>query len=123
MTGNTNVIGFDGELNISLSEAFNLDSKIAVKQYDNDKEDYAWLRPGFTLQTTASFKIVDQVKISGDLLLQGETRAKIFDKPSNFPTPTYTAKAMKAFADISVGADYQYNKQISAFFRVNNILG
>lgn len=123
MAGNTNVLGFDGELNMSFSDAFNLDSKIAVKQYDNNKEDYAWLRPGFILQTTASFKIVDQVKISGDLLLQGETRAKIFDIPSNFPTPTYTAKAVKAFADISVGADYQYNKQISAFFRVNNILG
>lgn len=123
MTGNTNVIGFDGEINISFSEAFNLDSKVSIKQYDNDKEDYAWLRPGFVLQTTAAFKIVDKVKISGDLLLQGETRAKIFDIPSNFPTPTYTSKIIKAFADISVGADYQYNKQISAFFRVNNILG
>nr|WP_294897679.1 TonB-dependent receptor [uncultured Pedobacter sp.] len=123
MVGNTNVLGFDGELNINFSEAFNLDSKIAIKQYDNNKEDYAWLHPGFTLQSTASFKIVDKVKISGDLLFQGETKAKIFDSPSNFPTPTYTAKAVKAFADISVGADYQYNKQISAFFRVNNILG
>ncbi len=123
MTGNTNVIGFDGELNISFSEAFNLDSKISIKQYDNDNEDHAWLRPGFTLQSTASFKIVDKVKISGDLLFQGETKAKIFDIPSNFPASTYTVKTMKAFADISVGADYQYNKQISAFFRVNNILG
>lgn len=123
LVGNTNVLGFDGELNISFSEAFNLDSKLSVKQYDNDKEQYAWLRPGFLLKSTASFKIVNQVKISGDLLLQGETKAKIWDKPSNFPTSTYTVKTMKAFADISVGADYQYNKQISAFFRVNNILG
>ncbi|HET8830018.1 MAG TPA: TonB-dependent receptor, partial [Pelobium sp.] len=122
MTGNTNVIGFDGEVNINFSEAFNLDSKIAIKQYDNNKEDYAWLRPGFTLQSTASFKIVDKVKISGDLMFQGETKAKIWDIP-NSSNPTYTAKTIKAFADISVGADYQYNKQISAFFRVNNILG
>lgn len=122
MLGNTNVIGFDGELNISFSEAFNLDSEIAIKQYDNSKEDYAWLRPGFTLQSTATFKIVDKVKISGDLLFQGETKAKIWDIP-NSTVPTYTAKTIKAFADISVGADYQYNKQISAFFRVNNILG
>jgi outer membrane cobalamin receptor len=65
---------------------------------------------------------VDKVKISGDLLFQGETKAKIWDIP-NSTAPTYTAKTIKAFADISVGADYQYNKQISAFFRVNNILG
>lgn len=123
LTGNTKVIGFDGEVNISFSEAFNLDSKISLKQYDNTTESYIWLHPGFILQSTASFKIVDKVTISGDLLFQGETKAKIWDKPSNFPNPTFNVKTLNAFADISVGADYQYNKQISAFFRVNNILG
>lgn len=124
--GNTNVIGFSGEVNINFSEAFNLDSKVDIKQYDNNNEDFIWLRPGFILQSTASFKIVDKVKLSGDLLFQGETKAKIYDIPSalnQLPNPTFTAKTIKAFADISVGADYQYNKQISAFFRVNNILG
>ncbi|RKD18008.1 hypothetical protein BCY91_16325 [Pelobium manganitolerans] len=122
MLGNTNVIGFTGELNINFSEAFNLDSKIDVKQYDNSRENYAWFRPGFTLQSTASFKIVDKVKIFGDLLFQGETKAKIFDIPSNYPNPTFTTKTIKAFADISVGANYQHNKQLGVFFRVNNIL-
>lgn len=124
--GNTNVIGFSGEVNINFSDAFNLDSKVDIKQYDNNNEDFIWLRPGFILQSTASFKIVDKVKLSGDLLFQGETKAKIYDIPSalnQLPNPTFTAKTIKAFADISVGADYQYNKQISAFFRVNNILG
>ncbi len=122
MLGNTNVIGFSGELNINFSEAFSLDSKIDIKQYDSKTEQYAWLRPGFVLQSTASFKIVDKVKISGDLLFQGETKAKIYDQPSGFPNTTCTVKPIKAFADISVGAEYQYNKQSSAFFRVNNIL-
>ncbi|MFC5284863.1 TonB-dependent receptor [Pedobacter alpinus] len=124
--GNTNVLGFSGEVNISFSEAFNLDSKVDIRQFDNNNEDFIWLRPGFTLQSTASFKIVDKVKLSGDLLFQGETKAKVYDAVNVLPVPinpAFTAKTIKAFADISVGADYQYNKQISAFFRVNNILG
>lgn len=124
MIGNTNIIGFEGELNISFSEAFNLDSKIDIKQYDNNNETHAWLRPGFVLQSTASIKIVDKVKLSGDLLFQGETKAKIYEAYNpTITSPTYTIQTIKPFADISVGADYKYNKQISAFFRVNNILG
>jgi hypothetical protein len=124
--GNTNIIGFDGELNINFSEDFNLDSKIQIKQYDNNTEQFPWLRPGIVLTTTASFKIVDKVKLSGDLLFQGETKAKILDLDLKVPpTPSInmSIKTIKAFADISIGADYQYNKQISAFFRVNNVLG
>ncbi len=123
--GNTNIIGFDGELNINFSEDFNLDSKVQIKQYDNNTEQFSWLRPGIVLTTTASFKIVDKVKLSGDLLFQGETKAKILNYSPIGTTvpPTINIKTIKAFADISIGADYQYNKQISVFFRVNNILG
>ncbi len=124
--GNTNIISFVGELNVSFTDALVLDSKIEIKQYDNKTEDYAWLRPGFMVQSTASFKIVEKVKISGDLLVQGDTNAKIYDTPLTFPipaNPSYTSKSIKAFADLSLGADYQHNKQISAFFRVNNVLG
>ncbi|WP_094336719.1 TonB-dependent receptor [Pedobacter psychrophilus] len=127
--GNTNILGFDGELNVSFSDDFKLDSKVQIKQYDIKTEQFAWLRPSFILTSTASFKIVDKVKISGDLLFQGETKAKIFDfapivTPAP-PTPTIVAsvKTIKAFADISIGAEYQYNNQISGFFRVNNVLG
>ncbi|MBK0383954.1 TonB-dependent receptor [Pedobacter sp. SD-b] len=126
-SGNTNIIGFDGELNINFSDDFNLDSKVQIKQYNNNTEQFAWLRPGFVLTSTASFKIIDKVKLSGDLLFQGETKAKILNPDLSVPPmplpPIITVKTIKAFADISVGAEYQYDKQISAFFRVNNILG
>ena len=123
--GNTNILGFDGELNVSFSDDFKLDSKVQIKQYDNKSEQFAWLRPSFILTSTASFKIVDKVKLSGDLLFQGETKAKILNY---FPIgttapPTINIKTIKAFADLSIGAEYQYDKQISAFFRVNNVLG
>jgi hypothetical protein len=129
-SGNTNVIGLDAELNISFFNAFHLDSKLQIKQYDNKIEEYAWLRPGFLLNSTASFKLFDKVTLSGDLLFQGETKAKILAQPiiigpgplpPHSPDP-YKVQNIKAFADISVGANYQYNKKIGAFFRVNNIL-
>ncbi|MEO5909375.1 MAG: TonB-dependent receptor [Pelobium sp.] len=118
--GNMNILGFTGELNMNFSDAFNLDSKISLKQYDNSVEQYAWLRPSFTLSSNASFKIADKVKLDGDLYFQGDTKAKMI---SNDPIPVVTVKNIKAFADLSVGASYQYNKQIGAFFKVNNLLG
>lgn len=123
-TGNTKVLGFTGEVIMNFSDAFNLDSKLTLKQYDNNTEQNAWLYPGFVLNSTASFKIVDKVKVIGDLLFQGDSKAKILSYDTS-PTPQVitTIKTIKAFADISIGAEYQYNKQISAFLRVNNILG
>ncbi|MBD3749661.1 MAG: TonB-dependent receptor [Sphingobacteriales bacterium] len=125
-TGNMNVLGFTGELNINFTDAFNLDSKLSLKQYDNQAEQYAWLHPALVLTSNASFKIADKVKLEGDILFQGDSKAKILSYGSSvppIPTPVITVKNVKAFADISIGAEYQYNKQISAFIKVNNILG
>jgi hypothetical protein len=122
--GNTNVIGLDAELNISFSNAFQLDSKLQIKQYDNNVEAHAWLLPGFLLNSTASFKLFEKVTLSGDLLFQGETKAKILNYSATPPVINIveTIQTINAFADISVGANYQYDKKIGAFFRVNNIL-
>jgi len=125
-TGNTNVIGLDAELNMSFSDAFQLDSKLQIKQYDNEVEAFAWLRPGFLLNSTASFKLFEKVTLSGDLLFQGETKAKILNYSTTpgpgGPSIIETIQTVKPFADISVGAKYQYSKKIGGFFRVNNIL-
>ncbi|MBU0696040.1 MAG: TonB-dependent receptor [Bacteroidetes bacterium] len=122
--GNMNVLGFDGELNINFTDAFTLDSKINLKQYNNSVEPYAWLHPTFTLSSNASFKIGDKIKLNGDVYFQGDTKAKILLISAINPNqPDYTVKSIKAFADISAGIEYQYNKKISGFFRVNNILG
>jgi hypothetical protein len=72
--------------------------------------------------------LFEKVTLSGDLLFQGETKAKILNYgitpgPGPGPTPVIeTIQTINAFADISVGANYQYDKKIGAFFRVNNIL-
>lgn len=115
--GNTNILGFTGELNVNFSDAFNVDSKVNLRQYDNSAE-HAWLLPGFTLNSTASFKINEQIKLEGDLYFQGETKAKILNSSA-----AYTLKNIPAFADISIGVAYQYNKKISGFVKANNILG
>lgn len=127
-TNNTNILDFTGELNITLSNALNLDSKISLKQYKNDLEENAWLLPSVVLNSSATFKINDKLKITGDLLFQGDTKAKIltYRYDGTNPTPVgidTNIKTIKAFADFSMGASYQYNKKVSAFIKVNNLLG
>lgn len=118
--GNTNILGFTGELNVNFSDAFNVDSKINLRQYDNSAE-HAWLLPGFTLNSTASFKINEQIKLEGDLYFQGDTKAQILNL--NNSLPPYTIKNIPALADLSIGVEYQHNKKISGFVKANNILG
>ena len=115
--GNTNILDFSGELNITLSNALNLDSKISLRNYKNNTEENAWMLPKMVLNSNANYKITDKIKLTGDLLFQSETKAKIL-------TATNTnIKTIKAFADFSLGASYQYNKKVSAFIKINNLLG
>jgi outer membrane receptor for ferrienterochelin and colicin len=128
-TNNTNILDFSGELNITLSNALNLDSKISLKQYKNDIEENAWLLPTIVLNSNATFKINDKLKITGDLLFQGDTKAKILTYRYDGTNPTVPTgidtniKTIKAFADFSTGASYQYNKKVTGFIKVNNLLG
>ena len=125
MNGNTNILGFTGELNLNFSDAFNLDSKLELKSYDIKTEQYAWLHPNLTLTSNASFQLGDKIRVEGDLLFQGETKAKILTRVPAPPGSDILSsiKTIKAFADVSAGVEYQFNKQVSGFFKVNNILG
>lgn len=124
---NTNVLGLTGELNIQFSEVFRLDGKLELNQYNLKNELNAWHHPGMKLSSNASFKIADKVKLNADLYFQGETKAKLYsydNSSATVPAPILTeVKTLKAFADLGVGAEYLYNKKISAFIKANNLLG
>ncbi|ADY52472.1 hypothetical protein Pedsa_1919 [Pseudopedobacter saltans DSM 12145] len=124
-SGNTSVFGITGELNIKFSDIARIDSKLELNQYTLKHELNAWQHPSAKLTTNASFKIAKKVKLDADLYFQGPTKAKLYEPDptsSTVPAPLIgNIKTLKSFADLGVGAEYLYNKRISAFLRVNNL--
>lgn len=120
---NSNILGFTGELNIQFSEVVRIDSRLELNQFNLRNELNAWFYPAAKLNSTGSFKLSDKIRLNADLYLQGETKAKVYNSTSTSTPPDFTIKTLKAFIDLGAGAEYQYNKKIGAFLRVNNLLG
>ena len=123
-TGNTSVLGITGEINIKFSDIARIDGKLELNQYNLKHELNAWHHPSVRLSSNTSFKIAKKVKLDADLYFQGETKAKeyYFD-PGASTNPQFNVKTLKAFADLGVGAEYQHNKRMAAFIKVNNLFG
>ena len=124
-TGNTNVVGITGEINIKFSEIARIDGKLELNQYSLKHELNAWHQPSVKLSSDASFKVAKKVKLDANLYFQGETKAKEYyhDPAALSANPQFNVKTLKAFADFGIGAEYQHNKRMAAFIKVNNLFG
>jgi hypothetical protein len=121
-SGNSKILALTGEINVQFSEAFRVDGKLELKEYSLKDELNAWHYPAMRLSSNASFKIAQKFRLTADVFLQGDSKAKIYDVATLEPSD-YTIKTLKAFADLGVGASYQHDKKIGAFLKINNILG
>lgn len=124
-SGNTNILGITGEVNIKLSNVARIDGKFELNQYNLKNELNAWHHPSIRISSTASFNIAQKVKIDADVYFQGETKAKVYtlDPVSNTVLTPVGIQTLKSFADLGLGAEYQHSKRIAAFVKFNNLLG
>lgn len=118
--GTSNIFGLDGQLSLKASDVLDLSGSAQIFNYDLASEKEAWFKPTLRLTSTAKFKIANKVVIDGELLFQGDTRAKLISPttPANDQMVT-----VKSFLDISGGAEYKINNKIRVFVRANNLLG
>src|SRR5690606_30961090 len=125
--GNTSVLGITGEINIKFSDIARIDGKLELNQYTLKHELNAWHHPSVRLSGNSSFKIAKKIKLDADVYFQGESKAKVYDFDTTSPAvpqPVITnIKTLKAFADLGVGAEYQHNKRMAAFIKINNLFG
>lgn len=122
-----NILNFTGEINAKFSDNFSLDTKADFNQYTLSKQAYAWFNPALKLNTTASVKITEKVKLEADFYYQSLTKALVLNYPDPlaFSPPGYnpnTITTLPSFVDIGLGINYAYNKKFSAFAKANNLL-
>ncbi|MBB5395667.1 hypothetical protein [Mucilaginibacter sp. AK015] len=118
--GDARVSGFNGELDFKATEDVNIYGRVEIKDYKMATEAQPWNLPKFILTAGTSIHINDKVDINGSLLFRGSTQDPLLVAGSTPSAPVYTQVA--SFADLSGGATYKVNKQLSVFIQANNIL-
>ena len=93
--------------------------------YNNCKpthEDYAWYRPTMEGKLKLTYDVNERLAFNTTFLYQGGRYAKIWDDGPywKYP-PRYYAEKLKDVFDLSLGADYKINDQVTAFALLDNV--
>jgi len=123
--GTATITGFNGELDVKVSDAVNVFGKVEYKDYKMASEAEPWNLPKFKLTAGTALHITPQLTINGTLLLRGsayDRTTPVTTTTGNTTTTTFGLVPISSFADLSGGAEYKINNRFSIFGQVNNIL-
>lgn len=111
------LIQINAEITHQYSEKFRMGLSFNYNFYNTTIQEAAWQLPSLETKLNMTYNMSDKILLSFDAFVYGERKAyRIMDPANEFTT-------IKAMGDFNIGIDYRVKKQISAFLRVNNILG
>jgi hypothetical protein len=122
--GNTFAVTYDdlrltrirGELLIRQSDRLSFLLLGGYDQYDLDNLEKPWHKPEITASFATEYNLRNKILLDASLNYMGERFAP--------GTPLDTEMiTLKGFVDLNLGIEYRYTKLLSAFLRLNNILG
>ena len=115
----TTLFGFEGEVNLRVSETVGLGGRVNIYEYTMATEAKPWFLPSIQLSSYARINISEKIFIDGEVLFNGETDAKVMDYTN---PPNFTMKKMNAFADISGAIEYRIDRKFGIYVCANNLL-
>ena len=113
-----NLIQFAGEITHQYSEKFRLAFSFNYNLYDPTIQESAWQLPNYETKLNLTYNMSDKILLSFDGFVFGKRQAYTLQED-----PIKDAKTIKPLGDFNLGIDYRWKKQISAFMRLNNLLG
>jgi hypothetical protein len=119
------VFGFEGDINLRISEAFSLGGNLVFNEYDMKNEAEAWFIPKLRVAANTRINISKKVYIDGELFFNDAMKAKSYNKFVGITTGdpnTPVTVSLPAFVDLSAGIEYRATKQIGVYVRGNNLL-
>ena len=107
---------------VRLRNSLTADFGFAYNNCKPNVEEYAWYRPETEAKLKLTYDFNDQLSFNTSLLYQGGRYAKVWNDGSlaKYP-PRYSIEKMKDVFDLSFGADYKVNDQITAFALLDNV--
>ena len=84
-------------------------------------EEYAWYRPTMEGKLKLIYDLNDNLAFNTTFLYQGGRYAKVWDGVVDWQNFNFKAEKLKDVIDLSIGADYKVNDQITAFALIDNV--
>lgn len=84
-------------------------------------EQYAWYRPTTEGKVKLTYDFNDDLAFNATFLYQGGRYAKVWDGIIDWQNFNFKAEKLTDVFDLSLGADYKINDQISAFALLDNV--
>jgi len=112
-------ISFFGELKADFSKNVTFGINGTFASYNNDLESEAWNLPQIKLGTSLDVNITDKWFAGANLFFVGERLD--FQEDKSFTTIGDNIHTIDGYLDANFNVGYKYNKQLTAFLKLNNI--
>ena len=112
----TKLVTVLADVRVKMRNSLTADLGFAYNSCKPSNEEYAWYRPTTEGKLKLTYDLNDQLSFNASFLYQGGRYAKVFDTNND-----WDAEKLKSVFDLSFGADYKVNDQITAFALIDNV--
>ena len=109
-------LSLTGEVSFRPDEKLNLLLSGKYSQYNMDTLPHPWHMPNFDMSLRAGYNLRNKIILDASLFVKGRRYAYN-------PDPAGEPFILEGYLDLNAGVEYRYTRILSAFIRLNNILG
>ena len=117
----TQLVTVMANVRVRMRNSLTADMGFAYNSCKPTAEEYAWYRPVTEGKLKLTYDYDDKLSFNTTLLYQGGRYAKVWDGVIDWQNFNFTAEKLKDVFDLSIGADYKVNDQITAFALLDNV--
>ena len=114
----TRTVSVLGDVRVKMN-SFTADLGMAYNNCKPTNESYAWYRPTVESKLKMTYDFNEKIAFNASLLFQGGRFAQVYEFGDQ--GLTYSTQKLKDVFDLSLGADYKLNDQITAFALLDNV--
>ena len=115
---NITTLSLFAEVDVYISKEFKFGGTIEYNNLETDTQAKAWYTPSLKASAFANYN-AKKWYVGADLYFVGEQ----FDLVQNFGDITATVKTLDPYVDLNFNGGYVFTDRLTAFGRVNNVLG
>ena len=117
----TQLVTVMADVRVKMRNSLTADLGFAYNSCKPTFEQYAWYRPTMEGKLKMTYSLNDNLSFNTTFLYQGGRYAKVWDGVVDWQNFNFKAEKLKDVFDLSLGADYKVNDQITAFALLDNV--
>jgi len=92
-----------------------------LNSYETKYNTFAWNLPQIQAIARGFYQLTPQLSLNVDATIEGGRQALVYSliESDHFENLQYS-KNLGLIADLNLGAEYRYNRKVSAFLQINN---